>query len=67
MAVFPESDVKQLRQLWPMKPGLLHAVGSSTLVMGILNVTPDSFSDGGLHDTLCGSFPANTVRGRAGI
>ncbi|HVL07804.1 MAG TPA: dihydropteroate synthase, partial [Burkholderiaceae bacterium] len=22
------------------------------LVMGILNVTPDSFSDGGLHDTL---------------
>jgi len=24
----------------------------ATLVMGILNVTPDSFSDGGLHDTL---------------
>ena len=23
-----------------------------TLVMGILNVTPDSFSDGGTHDTV---------------
>ena len=24
-------------------------IGSRTLVMGILNVTPDSFSDGGRH------------------
>lgn len=29
---------------------LEHCLGSRTLVMGILNVTPDSFSDGGLHD-----------------
>lgn len=29
---------------------LTHALGSRTLVMGILNVTPDSFSDGGRHD-----------------
>ncbi|HOV04356.1 MAG TPA: dihydropteroate synthase [Hyphomicrobiales bacterium] len=29
-----------------------HQVGARTLVMGILNVTPDSFSDGGLHDTI---------------
>ncbi|WP_205470597.1 dihydropteroate synthase [Breoghania sp. L-A4] len=29
---------------------LHHALGTRTLVMGILNVTPDSFSDGGLHD-----------------
>ncbi len=27
-------------------------LGSTPLVMGILNVTPDSFSDGGLHDNL---------------
>lgn len=29
----------------------LPVVGSRTLVMGVLNVTPDSFSDGGRHDT----------------
>ena len=28
-------------------------VGEGTLVMGILNVTPDSFSDGGKWNTLC--------------
>lgn len=28
---------------------LTHALGTRTLVMGILNVTPDSFSDGALH------------------
>eukprot|EP00892_Ulva_mutabilis_P006603 jgi/Ulvmu1/4314/UM002_0035.1 len=49
MARFRDEDSNQLQQLWPLRPGLLHAVGSSTLVMGILNVTPDSFSDGGLH------------------
>ena len=27
-------------------------LGERTLIMGILNVTPDSFSDGGLHNTL---------------
>ena len=27
-------------------------VGGRTLVMGILNVTPDSFSDGGRFDTV---------------
>ncbi|MEZ5841890.1 MAG: dihydropteroate synthase [Hyphomicrobiales bacterium] len=31
---------------------LRHQTGSRTLVMGILNVTPDSFSDGGRHDNL---------------
>ncbi len=30
---------------------LLPGLGRRTLVMGILNVTPDSFSDGGLHTT----------------
>ena len=31
-------------RLWP-----LEAAGSRTFVMGILNATPDSFSDSGLH------------------
>lgn len=32
----------------PALPGLLPDLGRRTLMMGILNVTPDSFSDGGL-------------------
>lgn len=32
-------------RLWPFD-----AVGSRTCVMGILNTTPDSFSDGGLYN-----------------
>lgn len=32
----------------PALPGLLPDLGRRSLVMGILNVTPDSFSDGGL-------------------
>ena len=44
------------RQMYPRKPyivplpgGRTLALGESTLVMGILNITPDSFADGGLH------------------
>lgn len=33
-------------------PSLLPDLGQRVLVMGILNVTPDSFSDGGLHHEL---------------
>ena len=35
-------------------------VNNHTYIMGILNVTPDSFSDGGLHDSL----PAAIVHAR---
>lgn len=31
----------------PGPRGALHRVGARTLVMGIINATPDSFSDGG--------------------
>lgn len=31
---------------------MLNNIGKRTLIMGILNVTPDSFSDGGLHYNL---------------
>ncbi len=37
----------ELRPL-PHRTGVL-ALGARTLVMGVVNVTPDSFSDGGLH------------------
>ena len=35
---------------WP--DGKRLTIGKKTLVMGILNVTPDSFSDGGRWNTL---------------
>lgn len=34
---------------WQLSDGTTLKLGPRTLVMGILNVTPDSFSDGGLH------------------
>ena len=33
----------------PLPSGRMLALGERTLVMGILNITPDSFSDGGVH------------------
>jgi dihydropteroate synthase len=33
----------------PLPSGRMLALGERTLVMGILNITPDSFSDGGAH------------------
>ncbi len=41
------------RQRWEMKCGkYILRLGRKTLIMGILNVTPDSFADGGRYDTL---------------
>jgi len=34
---------------WPMAGGRSMTLGATTRVMGILNITPDSFSDGGRH------------------
>lgn len=42
-----------LQQVWPLAHGQELPVRQRTLVMGILNVTPDSFSDGGMHAALC--------------
>ena len=38
------------RYVVPLPRGQSLVLGDRTLVMGILNITPDSFSDGGLHD-----------------
>ncbi|HET6340618.1 MAG TPA: dihydropteroate synthase [Gemmatimonadota bacterium] len=35
-------------RVWRIRGGSL-SIGSAPLLMGVLNVTPDSFSDGGLH------------------
>ena len=35
---------------WQLAHGRSLELGPSSLVMGILNVTPDSFADGGRHD-----------------
>jgi dihydropteroate synthase len=37
------------RYSWKLSGGRVLELGAVTRVMGILNVTPDSFSDGGLH------------------
>lgn len=42
----------ELRKVTPMHTGRLFEWGEKTLLMGIINVTPDSFSDGGQHDTV---------------
>ena len=38
----------------PLPDGRTLALGERTLVMGILNVTPDSFSDGGALQGVAG-------------
>lgn len=43
----PEHAVPERSYEWA--DGTKLAVGRRTLVMGILNATPDSFSDGGRH------------------
>ncbi|MBD2848400.1 dihydropteroate synthase [Paenibacillus sp. IB182496] len=40
------------RRSYVWKDGTQLALGERTLIMGILNVTPDSFSDGGRYDDL---------------
>ncbi|MCK4606362.1 MAG: dihydropteroate synthase [candidate division Zixibacteria bacterium] len=42
---------EEIRRVIPIAPGRQLAL-SRPLVMGVLNVTPDSFSDGGLHTTV---------------
>lgn len=37
---------------WPLAHGRSLALGRQSVVMGVLNVTPDSFSDGGLFETV---------------
>jgi dihydropteroate synthase len=47
VASFSMAFVRRPEQLWQIRTRTL-ALGRRTLIMGVLNVTPDSFSDGGL-------------------
>ena len=44
--------VERKRYVVPLPGGGSLTLGERTLVMGILNITPDSFADGGLHHDL---------------
>jgi hypothetical protein len=46
--------------------GAVAQVGGSTYVMGILNVTPDSFSDGGRYDSVAAAVAQGTQMAREG-
>ncbi len=37
-------------KVWQLAHGRSLSLGEKSVIMGILNVTPDSFSDGGRHD-----------------
>ncbi|WP_420963805.1 dihydropteroate synthase [Brucella sp. IR073] len=41
-----------MRREWQLAHGRSLILGEEAIIMGILNVTPDSFSDGGSHDDL---------------
>ena len=47
-------------QDWHLAHGRLLQLGPQAVIMGVLNVTPDSFSDGGEHD----DFSMAVQRGR---
>ena len=54
-------------QVWRIGGGRELALGSRGLLMGILNVTPDSFSDGGMHDNVEGACTAARAMVAAGV
>ncbi|MGU3398402.1 dihydropteroate synthase [Brucellaceae bacterium D45D] len=41
-----------MAKIWQLAHGRTLELGKKALIMGVLNVTPDSFSDGGRHDEL---------------
>ncbi|KAL8278644.1 hypothetical protein RQP46_008936 [Phenoliferia psychrophenolica] len=47
LATLLTTTPSSLHRVLPLSPSLVHPIGSSTLLMTILNATPDSFSDGG--------------------
>ena len=43
------SQVEKMPRMWSLAHGRVLELGASSIIMGILNVTPDSFSDGGVN------------------
>jgi hypothetical protein len=56
-----QSEATNVRQAWPLTPTRYHVLRSRSLVMGILNATPDSFSDGGRYLDRCARYHATSV------
>ncbi|KAL7752988.1 trifunctional dihydropteroate synthetase [Sorochytrium milnesiophthora] len=55
LALLPHSSAAPsdpMRRVFPIAPGKVWTLASKTYIMGILNVTPDSFSDGGQYDNI---------------
>ncbi len=50
------ASTARVERVWRLAHGRSLALGPRGLVMGILNVTPDSFSDGGRFDTFDGAL-----------
>jgi len=46
--IIPEHWLPRAKAVWRLRSRTLE-VGTRTLVMGVVNITPDSFSDGGLY------------------
>jgi dihydropteroate synthase len=46
--MYPERSSRRTRIDWQLRSRKLE-VGAKTLVMGVVNITPDSFSDGGMY------------------
>lgn len=55
-----------MRREWRLAHGRSLILGEEAIIMGILNVTPDSFSDGGLHDDLPRALAAARAMRQAG-
>ena len=51
--------------VWRVRGGELR-LGDTPLLMGVINVTPDSFSDGGLHDSAAAAVAHGLALARAG-
>ncbi|KAI0563164.1 2-amino-4-hydroxy-6-hydroxymethyldihydropteridine diphosphokinase [Gracilaria domingensis] len=45
-------DASELQKVTPTHTGKLLRWGEGTLLMGVINATPDSFSDGGVHSSI---------------
>src|SRR5918993_2052317 len=60
------THIHRRRYTLALRDGRTLELGARTLVMGILNVTPDSFSDGGRHDDLPRAVDAGLAMVAAG-
>jgi len=49
VARFPTNEQPTMTTRWQLAHGRHLDIGAKALIMGILNVTPDSFSDGGMY------------------